>query len=336
MTAVLREANPRDVTGATGATIDAARDVRPLLGKLETAIASIIRGKDAQIRLALATLAARGHLLIEDVPGVGKTTLARALAKVVGGTFRRIQFTSDLLPSDILGVNIYNDETHRFEFHPGPIFANVVLADEINRTTPRTQSSLLEAMSEGKVSVENATHSISQPFLVIATQNPLEHFGTYPLPESQMDRFLIRMRLGYPSAADERQVVVASGSSDAVEALAPVLTLPDLAAVQEAATRVKVDETLLDYAQSVVGETRRSPFLRLGISPRGFQAWFRIARARALCEGRQFAIPDDFKETAVPALAHRVLLAGGDGVGRQREEAERVIAELLERIPVPA
>ena len=195
MTALVRPADPAPTTAGELRI----RDARPLLGKLEAAVASVIRGKESQIRLALAVLAARGHLLIEDVPGVGKTTLARALAKVVGGTFRRIQFTSDLLPSDILGVNIYNDETHSFTFHPGPIFAHVVLADEINRTTPRTQSSLLEAMSEGRVSIENTTHPIPQPFLVIATQNPLEHFGTYPLPESQMDRFLVRMRLGYPS-----------------------------------------------------------------------------------------------------------------------------------------
>ncbi len=330
MSALLREAgDPSDPS--------ARRDVRPLLGRVEAAIATVIRGKEPQIRLALATLAARGHLLIEDVPGVGKTTLARALARVVGGTFRRIQFTSDLLPSDILGVNIYNDETHRFDFHEGPIFANVVLADEINRTTPRTQSSLLEAMSEGRVSIDNTTHVIPQPFLVIATQNPLEHFGTYPLPESQMDRFLVRMRLGYPSPADERQVVLASGATDAVEALQPVITLGELTAVQTAAAEVRVESTLLDYAQAVVTESRRSPFLRLGVSPRGFQGWFRIARARALAEGRQFAVPDDFKETAVAALAHRVLLAGGaNEPGRQREEAERVIADLLERIPVPA
>ena len=331
MSALLREAgDPGDP--------NVRRDVRPLLARLEAAIATVIRGKEPQIRLALATLAARGHLLIEDVPGVGKTTLARALARVVGGTFRRIQFTSDLLPSDILGVNIYNDDTHKFEFHQGPIFANVVLADEINRTTPRTQSSLLEAMSEGKVSIDNATHPIAQPFLVIATQNPLEHFGTYPLPESQMDRFLLRIRLGYPSAADERQVVVAGGAgTDAVESLSPVITLAEVEAVQAAAAEIRVDAILLDYAQTVVMETRRSPFLRLGVSPRGFQGWFRIARARALAEGRTYAIPDDFKETAVPTLAHRVLLAGGGNEpGRQRDEAERVIAELLERIPVPA
>ncbi len=331
MSALLREAgDPADPS--------ARRDVRPLLGKLEAAIATVIRGKEAQIRLALATLAARGHLLIEDVPGVGKTTLARALARVVGGTFRRVQFTSDLLPSDILGVNIFNDDTHKFDFHPGPIFANVVLADEINRTTPRTQSSLLEAMSEGKVSIDNQTHLIPQPFLVIATQNPLEHFGTYPLPESQMDRFLLRIRLGYPSPADEREVVLSGATAaDAVESLEPVISLAELTAVQDAAAKIRVDDSLLDYAQQVVAETRRSPFLRLGASPRGFQGWFRVARARALAEGRSFAIPDDFKETAVSALAHRVLLAGGGNEpGRQRDEAERVIAELLERIPVPA
>ncbi len=332
MTALVRPSDPVP----TSAAVVQLRDVRPLLGRLEAAVASVIRGKDAQIRLALAALAARGHLLIEDVPGVGKTTLARALAKVVGGTFRRIQFTSDLLPSDILGVNIYNDETHAFTFHPGPIFANVVLADEINRTTPRTQSSLLEAMSEGRVSIENTTHPIPQPFLVIATQNPLEHFGTYPLPESQMDRFLVRMRLGYPSDADERLVVRGASADDPVDALSSLVTLDELASIQEGATQVKVDDALLDYAQAVVGETRRSPFLRLGVSPRGFQAWYRVARGRALCEGRMFCIPDDFKETAVPALAHRVLLAGNDALVRQRDESERVIAELLERVPVPA
>jgi MoxR-like ATPase len=329
MTAVLREATSGDSV--------VPRDVRPLLGKLEATIATAVRGKNPQIRLALATLAARGHLLIEDVPGVGKTTLARALARSVGGTFRRIQFTSDLLPSDILGVNVYNDETHHFEFHPGPIFANVVLADEINRTTPRTQSSLLEAMSEGRVSIDNTTHEIPQPFIVVATQNPLEHFGTYPLPESQMDRFLVRMRLGYPSAADERDVVLASGASvDPVDAISAVISPVELAHVQDAAARVTVENALLDYAQTVVAETRKSPFLRLGVSPRGFQGWFRIARARALIEGRAFAVPDDFKDTAVAALSHRVLLvAGGSEPGRNREDAERVIAELLERVPVP-
>jgi len=317
------------------------RDARAAFHALETAVASVIHGKREAVRLALAALAARGHLLIEDVPGVGKTTLARAMAKALGGTFRRIQFTSDLLPSDILGVNVFNQETGRFDFRRGPIFANVVLADEINRTTPRTQSSLLEAMSEGSVSLDNETHELEQPFLVLATQNPLEHFGTYPLPESQMDRFLLRIRMGYPSPEDERRVVVAAASLDPAEELEPVVDHADVEAIQNAAARVKVDDALLDYAQRVVAETRRSPFLALGVSPRGFQGWYRAAKARALAEGRDFAVPDDFKEMALPALAHRVVtatsgLGGGEPLGRAREEAERVLADLLERVPIPS
>jgi MoxR-like ATPase len=287
----------------------------------------------------VAALSARGHLLIEDVPGVGKTTLARALARALGGTFRRIQFTSDLLPSDILGVNVFDQKSGRFDFRAGPIFANVVLADEINRTTPRTQSSLLEAMSEGQVSLDNHTHPIPQPFIVIATQNPLEHYGTYPLPESQMDRFLVRMTLGYPSPADERRVVVSDARDDPADALEPVVDAKDVARLQAAAAEVQVDETMLDYAQRVVQETRQSPFLALGVSPRGFQAWYRVARARALGAGRHFAVPDDFKETALPALAHRLVVAasGADGaLGHARQEAERLLAELIERVPVPA
>jgi MoxR-like ATPase len=314
------------------------RDARAAFTRLETAVARVIHGKGPVVRLALATLAARGHLLIEDVPGVGKTTLARAIARALGGTFRRIQFTSDLLPSDILGVNVFNQETGRFEFRKGPIFANVVLADEINRTTPRTQSSLLEAMSEGRVSLDNHTHEIEPPFIVIATQNPLEHFGTYPLPESQMDRFLLRIRMGYPSADDERRVVTSQAFGDPAEELEPVVDVADVEAIQAAAARVKVDDSLLDYAQRVVQETRQSPFLSLGVSPRGFQAWYRAAKARACAEGRDFAVPDDFKEIAVPALAHRVVTSSGAGepLGRAREEAERVLNDLLERVPVPA
>jgi len=318
---------------------DRARDVRAAFARLESAVARVIHGKPASVRLALVALAARGHLLIEDVPGVGKTTLARALARALGGTFRRVQFTSDLLPSDILGVNVFNQETGRFEFRKGPIFANVVLADEINRTTPRTQSSLLEAMSEARVSVDNQTHEIDAPFIVIATQNPLEHFGTYPLPESQMDRFLLRIRMGYPSPEDERRVVT-SAAGDPVDDVEPVVDGTDVEAIQSAAAQVKVDESLLDYAQRVVSETRSSPFLSLGVSPRGFQGWFRAAKAFALAAGRTFAVPDDFKEAAVPALAHRVVLAstqlGGEPLGRAREEAERVLDDLLERVPVPS
>jgi MoxR-like ATPase len=315
------------------------RDARAAFARIEAAVSSVIHGKPEAVRLALSALAARGHLLIEDVPGVGKTTLARALARSLGGTFRRIQFTSDLLPSDILGVNVFNQETDRFDFRRGPIFANVVLADEINRTSPRTQSSLLEAMSEGRVSVDNHTYELEQPFIVIATQNPLEHFGTYPLPESQMDRFLLRIRMGYPSAADERRVVLAASDEDPTEELEPVVDAGDVVAIQAAAGRVKVDEALLEYAQRVVAETRRSSFLQLGVSPRGFQAWFRAAKARALGGGRDFAVPDDFKEMALPALAHRVVTIGGgpgEPLGRAREEAERVLNDLIERVPVPA
>jgi MoxR-like ATPase len=316
-------------------------DVVHAVRRIAENIGRVILGKPEAIRLAVTALAARGHLLVEDVPGVGKTTLARALARSIGGSFRRIQFTSDLLPSDILGVAVYVTETRTFEFKPGPIFANVVLADEINRTTPRTQSSLLEAMSEGKVSLDNRTHDLERPFMVVATQNPLEHFGTYPLPESQMDRFLLRIRLGYPDPASERRVVTSLGGEDLVEDLHPVVELGDVLAIQEAATSVRVDEALIDYCERVVAETRRSPYLSLPVSTRGFQGWFRAAQAWALAGGRHYCVPDDFKDLAIPALAHRVVVAGqmgapGGDVLRPREEAERVFADLLDRVPLPA
>jgi MoxR-like ATPase len=299
-------------------------------------VARAVRGKPDAIRLALTTLLARGHLLIEDVPGVGKTTLARALARSLGGSFRRVQFTSDLLPSDILGVSIYDQEERRFDFRPGPIFANVVLADEINRSTPRTQSSLLEAMSEGQVSVDGKTYTLERPFLVIATQNPQEHFGTYPLPESQMDRFLMRIRLGYPGEADEKQLLRTRGGGDPVEALGAVTSTESVRQLQERVDDVRVDEALADYAMAVVAETRRSPQLGLGVSTRGAIAWYRAAQAHALASGRSFCVPDDFKGLAVPVLAHRTVLATQtDSLGKAREEAERVVTGILDKVAVP-
>jgi MoxR-like ATPase len=315
--------------GASGEALGALRAV-------EDAVGQVIRGKPEAIRLALTALLARGHLLIEDIPGVGKTSLARALAAAVGGSFRRIQFTSDLLPSDIVGVSIFRADQHVFEFRRGPIFANVVLADEINRTTPRTQSALLEAMSEGQVSIDDETHPLGQPFLVIATQNPTEHFGTYPLPESQMDRFLLRIRLGYPGRSEESQILRERGAADPVAAVEQVIDHRTLLGLQDAVEGVSVSDALLDYAMTVVQETRAAPALAVGVSTRGALNWYRAAQAHALASGRQFCIPDDFKGLASPALAHRVVLsAPTDSLGRARDEAERIIADLLARVPVP-
>ncbi len=306
------------------------------LQRVEENIARVIRGKQDAIRLGLTALLARGHLLVEDIPGVGKTTLARALARSIDCSFRRIQFTSDLLPSDIVGVSVFDQERASFEFRPGPLFANIVLADEVNRTTPRTQSSLLEAMSEGQISVDTQTHVLEQPFLVIATQNPQEHFGTYPLPESQMDRFLLRIRLGYPGADDERRLMLERGGGDALENLRPVTDASSIRLLQVMVDDVRVEDRLVDYALSVVHETRRSPMLALGVSPRGAIAWTRAAQAYAMVLGRDYVLPDDFKLLAVPALAHRVILgAHQESLGRAREEAERVLGEILERVSVP-
>ena len=317
------------VRGPSGEALDSLRAV-------ESAVASVIRGKPEAIRLALTALLARGHILIEDIPGVGKTSLARALAAAVGGSFRRIQFTSDLLPSDIVGVSIFRADQHIFEFRRGPIFANVVLADEINRTTPRTQSALLEAMSEGQVSIDDQTHPIGQPFLVIATQNPTEHFGTYPLPESQMDRFLLRIRLGYPARGEESQILRERGAGDPVAAIEPVIDHRTLIGLQDAVESVVVSDALVDYAMNIVDATRTAPSLAVGVSTRGALNWYRAAQAHALASGRPYCVPDDFKGLAAPALAHRVVLsAPTESLGRARDEAERVIADLLSRVPVP-
>src|SRR5712672_2420835 len=278
--------------------------------QLENALRKVIRGKDDVIRLALVSVLARGHLLIEGVPGVGKTTLGQALARAIDCGFQRVQFTSDMLPADVLGISIYSAIEQQFEFKRGPIFTNVLLADEINRTTPKTQSALLEAMNEGQVTVDSHSYSLPQPFLVIATQNPIEHHGTYPLPESQLDRFLMRVRMGYPEAAAEREILRSQAGAAHLQDMRPVLTGADILEMQEAVKRIRVDESLVTYALEIVKRTRESEYLSLGVSPRGAQALYRAAQAMAFLDGRSFCTPEDFKPLAVPVFAHRVVVKG--------------------------
>jgi len=321
---------------STTATTTRTTPLTEQLRTLEQNIAKVIVGKEEAIRLCLVALLARGHLLIEDIPGVGKTTLARSIAASVGGSFRRVQFTSDLLPSDILGVSMFKADKQDFEFRPGPIFSNIILADEINRTAPRTQSALLEAMSEGSVSVDDCTHELPTPFLVIATQNPAEHFGTYPLPESQMDRFLLRIRLGYPDGEQERNILRSRRAADPVAALEPVLSHEELQSIQDKVETVTIGDSLLDYAMDIIEGTRSSTRLEVGVSTRGAIAWYRAAQAGALLDGRNFCVPDDFKELAVPVLAHRVVLnSAHDSLSSSREEAEGCIEEIISRVTVP-
>lgn len=306
------------------------------VSQLQRSIARAIFGKEDVIQLALITLLARGHLLIEDVPGVGKTTLAQALAKSFHCTFQRIQFTSDLLPSDVLGVSVYNPETREFEFRQGPVFANVVLADEINRTTPRTQSALLEAMNEAQVTVDGRTYPLPQPFLVIATQNPVEHHGTYPLPESQLDRFLMRIKMGYPSHETERQILRSRSVENPVVAVDPVANVADVLSMQEDVARVKVDGSLHEYALEIVNRTRKSDQLALGVSPRGTLMLQRAAQARAFLEGRDYCLPDDFKHLAVSVFSHRVVASARHAsLQKKSETTENVLREIVESVRVP-
>jgi MoxR-like ATPase len=293
-----------------------------------------LEGKHDVIELAVAALFARGHLLLEDVPGVGKTTLARALAVSVGLDFRRIQFTSDLMPADVLGGSIYVQSSSQFVFRKGPIFTNVLLADEINRTTPKTQSALLEAMGEGRVSIDGETRTLEAPFFVLATQNPEEFYGTYPLPESQLDRFLMRLRIGYPPQEVEREVLRRRRGADPIDALQSVVDKAELLAAQLAVEHVRVAEELVDYLHALVLATRNTPHLSIGASTRAALALEQAVRGHALVSGRAYAIPDDVKAVAVPVLAHRVRAAGlRDGAGGG--DTEPIIRELLGNLPVP-
>ncbi len=304
--------------------------------QLEGALRRVIRGTDEVVRLALVALFARGHLLIEGVPGVGKTTLAHALARGLDCSFQRIQFTSDMLPSDVVGIPIYSAIEQRFEFKPGPVFTNILLADEINRTTPKTQSALLEAMNEGQVTVDAHSHQLPQPFLVIATQNPVEHHGTYPLPESQLDRFLVRARMGYPNAESEREILRSEAGAARLDDVLPMLSAADVVAIQEEVTKVRVDDSLIDYTLEIARKTRDSELLSLGVSPRGSLMLYRAAQAMAYLDGREFAVPEDFKSLAVPVFAHRVVVnARYSSTLKKSEQAEQVLREIVDSVPVP-
>jgi len=297
------------------------------------AVESVIEGKSEAIRLALTVLLAEGHLLIEDVPGVGKTMLAKALARSTGCSVRRIQFTPDLLPSDITGVSAYNQEKREFEFKPGPVFANIVVGDEINRASPKTQSALLECMEERQVTVDGRTYPLTPPFMVIATQNPIEMEGTYPLPEAQRDRFTARISMGYPSAEAELAMLEAHGSSSPLDALEPVAQAEDVRELIAAVRTVHVAEPLKQYVIRLVAATRSSPELRLGASPRATLHLLRAGRARAALDGRDFVIPDDMQALALPVLAHR-LLPSAEAVVTQ-QPPERVLAAIVEHLPLP-
>jgi len=312
-----------------------APPVTARLGELEGALGAVIRGKAEVLRLSLVSLLARGHLLIEDVPGVGKTTLAQALARSVDCSFHRLQFTSDMLPSDVLGVTIYNAQTQSFEFKPGPIFTNFLLADEINRATPKTQSALLEAMNEMQITIDGRPHPLAEPFMVIATQNPVEHHGTYPLPESQLDRFLMRLRIGYPDAHSERQIL-RNTDSFGVTALRPVLSSASVLELQEQVHAVAVDDAIVDYILAIVEQTRSHEALALGVSPRGAQALYRATQALALLESRSYAIPDDVKRLVLPVCAHRLVVNSRAALAqRSTDFAERTLSDILTQIDVP-
>lgn len=305
--------------------------MRQIIANVESAVL----GKSATVRLAVVTLLAGGHILLEDAPGLGKTSLARALAKTLGCGFTRMQFTPDLLPSDILGGNVYRPGTGEFEFRPGPIFTNVLLADEINRTTPRTQSALLEAMSERQVSIEGTTHMLPDPFLVIATQNPFEFEGTYPLPENQLDRFMMCLSIGYPDRKSELEILHRHRDGQPVDLLTASATTAQVQELQRKVQAIVVDSALAEYMLEIVSRTRSNNELTLGVSTRGALTWYRAAQAAALVSERSYVIPDDIKETAIPVLAHRIVCRGALREGH-RPRASQILRIIIDDVTVPS
>jgi MoxR-like ATPase len=318
----------RQQTPARGATF------ADRYGDVVANVEQVIQGKPEVIELALLCLVSEGHLLIEDVPGVGKTSLAKALAASIDGTFGRLQFTPDLLPTDVVGLTVWNRNTSEFEFRPGPVFSNIVLADEINRASPKTQSALLESMAEAQVTVDGTTYTLANPFMVIATQNPIEHEGTYPLPESQLDRFLMRVSVGYPSPESELEILETHGDHDALDDIGPVISAAEIGRLAEAARGVHVAPALKSYLVELAGASRRHPHLALGMSPRATLALQRVARARAAAQARSYVVPDDLKALAEPVLAHRLLVTPEAQL--QGITAGDALDEVLRAVPVPA
>jgi MoxR-like ATPase len=323
-------------TAAVATEADLNFDAAGKIRELQAEIERVIRGKSETVTYALVALFAKGHLLIEDVPGIGKTTLSNALARALDLSIQRIQFTSDLLPSDVIGLSIFNQQSGDFEWKAGPIFSNVVLADEINRATPKTQSALLEAMAEEQVTVEGISRHLPLPFMVIATQNPSEHHGTYPLPESQLDRFMLRLHMGYPTMEDERRILRDREKVNPLEFVEPVVSQSDILDLQLLVTKVRFDEALLNYLLQIVDATRKSDALELGISPRGALALFRSAQALALIDGRDYCIADDIKSLVMPCFAHRVIVSSrSSGLKNRTREAEQILQDILQKTSVP-